>query len=166
MIRVNLDNAQCVRCGKVYYDHEESPFCSRSCFNVAVWEQQTLENFKELFKSLCTNFNRSPWTREQGVSGALQSLQGELDELKEAYAAKDPTHVQEELGDVFWNCITLALACQRECIALTPQTLAGASKKLHDRKPWIFDGSEITHTAEEEQTKYLQMKARLKEEKA
>ena len=37
-----------------------------------------------------------------------------------------------------------------------------AAEKLRARKPWIFDGSAITCTAEEEHEKYKAMKARLK----
>jgi NTP pyrophosphatase (non-canonical NTP hydrolase) len=154
----------CIECNKEMGEHEEEfPYCSRLCCDLHMWRAGVKEGFLMLFEEAQTNFNRSPFAKKQGSEGWFKLLEGELKELHEAIASNNPTRVEEESGDVFWNLMHLLFALQREGRSYTPLLFTAISKKMHERKPWIYDGSEITFTAEQEAAQFKANKERLKD---
>jgi len=63
------------------------------------------------------------------MGGVWQKVHEELDELKEAVASGDPTHAQEELGDVLFTLVNVARWC-----GIDPEEgLAGTNRRFLDR---------------------------------
>ena len=63
------------------------------------------------------------------VDDVWAKVQEELDELKEAVAADDPAHAQEELGDVLFTLVNVA----RWCGIRPEEGLAGTNHRFLDR---------------------------------
>jgi NTP pyrophosphatase (non-canonical NTP hydrolase) len=124
-----------------------------------------IEHVTRLFEMLSLNFSRSPWSRMQGPYGWIRLLRREIDELEEALKSGDMAHIKEELGDVLWTSLTLALSFKRLVPSgLFLEVVSGSIAKMRQRKPWVFDGSDITFTAEEEHALFRANKAAAKEE--
>lgn len=164
MIKANLNTDKCERCGKIYdiNDGEAAPFCSKSCENIYLWENGCISGMTGLFKDLELNFNRSEWCRSRTVEQWIGLLKDEIEELEEGLKEKDQDNAREELGDVIHNTICLMLSMEHHRLAYVPSVLNGSVRKLRDRKPWIFDGSNKYLSSEEENALYKKMKEKLR----
>ncbi len=79
------------------------------------------------------------WTKKQTGEGLLKHFQGELDELKAAYANDDIENVVEELGDLLMQVLYQTEVGEKEGIFSLEEVLAGLNQKLRRRHPHIFD---------------------------
>lgn len=69
-----------------------------------------------------------------------------------------PTEIRDEMGDVLWNLITLAIVTVIDFDAV----VLAARDKLRRRKPWIFGIGPMPQTAEEEHAMYTENKSKEK----
>lgn len=115
--------------------------------------------FENLIADLKLNASRSPWAKEQGLSGWIGHLVDEVNEVRQAFESGDMEHVAEEMGDVLWDWVALSLAIEAEGGPSVTEIAQNVSKKFRRRKPWIFDGGPLPESATEERQKYLKSKA-------
>lgn len=122
----------------------------------------------DLVDDLSLNLDRSPWCRSltpvqwaDWLTGEVAELKVELDNADYA-PPPDKKKIEDELSDCYWCLITLTLTLMRRGWVEPVSVFRHAARKLRARKPWIFDGSSITCTAEEEHQQYKIMKEKLK----
>lgn len=92
--------------------------------------------------------NGCPWDKEQTMRSARKYVLEEVSELIEAIDLEDNPHIEEELGDLFYNAIFLSRLAAKEGRATLQDAVRGITEKLIRRHPHIF-GTESATTAEE-----------------
>ena len=123
--------------------------------------------FELYCEDLRFNRTRSPWAQSAGLRGWLRALENEVvevrDEITPEAGAPRLQHAAEEMGDVLGNWISLSLAIEAAGGPTVEDIVTAARAKLHARKPWVFDGSPVFATADEEHAAYAVNKAKLKD---
>lgn len=89
-----------------------------------------------------------PWDREQTLTTLCSSLLEETCETLEAIHLNDNTHIQEELGDLFFNLVFLCLVAEKEKRFAMDDVLKGINEKLVRRHPHIFADA-VIHTSDQ-----------------
>lgn len=79
-----------------------------------------------------------PWDREQTLTTMRSSLIEEACELVEAIDLNDNTHIQEELGDLFFLAIFLSKLAEKEERCKMEDVLHGINDKLIHRHPHVL----------------------------
>lgn len=82
--------------------------------------------------------NGCPWDREQTLNSLRSSVLEETYELIEAIDLNDSGHIQEELGDLFFNVIFLSKIAEKEKRFTMDSVLREVSAKLIRRHPHVF----------------------------
>jgi len=101
-------------------------------------------DYGEAFNRLCGIVEKlrsstgCPWDREQTPSTLRKDLIEETYECIEAIDEKEPTHIQEELGDLFLLVTMISYMHQQEGLFSVAQVLNGISEKLIRRHPHVF----------------------------
>jgi tetrapyrrole methylase family protein/MazG family protein len=101
-------------------------------------------DYGEAFKGLCTIVEQlrgeggCPWDREQSPQTLRGDLLEETYECIEAIDEKNPSHVGEELGDLFLLITMISYMYQQEGHFSISDVLAGISEKLIRRHPHVF----------------------------
>jgi MazG family protein len=85
-----------------------------------------------------------PWDREQTLDDLADHLQGELDEVKQAIAARDPENLAEELGDLMFNVVFTAEIARGEGWFTMKDVLLGIRDKIVRRHPHVFGDAEAS----------------------
>jgi tetrapyrrole methylase family protein/MazG family protein len=81
-----------------------------------------------------------PWDREQTPLSLRGDLIEETYECVEAIDENDPSHVREELGDIFLLVTMIAYMHEQEGRFTLGDVLEGVSEKLIRRHPHVFGG--------------------------
>jgi tetrapyrrole methylase family protein/MazG family protein len=81
-----------------------------------------------------------PWDREQTPLSLRGDLIEETYECVEAIDGKDPSHIKEELGDIFLLVTMIAYMHEQEGHFTVGDVLKDISEKLIRRHPHVFDG--------------------------
>jgi tetrapyrrole methylase family protein/MazG family protein len=81
-----------------------------------------------------------PWDREQTPLSLRGDLIEETYECIEAIDEKDPSHVREELGDIFLLVTMIAYMHEQDGRFTVADVLEGISEKLVRRHPHVFEG--------------------------
>lgn len=89
------------------------------------------------------NAKNCPWCREKSPEDFLRALREEMDELEEAFIRKDYANAREELGDVLWDVVMLAQACERDGLFEAGGVVEGIIGKIGRRKPWLIEGKKV-----------------------
>jgi NTP pyrophosphatase (non-canonical NTP hydrolase) len=100
-----------------------------------------MEALLELAKK---NFERCPWVNSQTSELYVGELLSEIEEFNEAYKKKDWESVQEELGDILWDVITLSYLMEKEGKLRASEVIGKTRKKIEWRKPWLLSGGKVT----------------------
>ena len=80
-----------------------------------------------------------PWDREQTPASLRGDLIEETYECVEAIGDGDPSHIKEELGDIFLLVTMLAYMHEQEGLFSVSDTLQGLCEKLVRRHPHVFE---------------------------
>lgn len=109
-----------------------------------------IERIQELLKVVDQLLGEGgcPWDREQTMASARKYVLEEVCELIEAIDLNDNPHIQEELGDLFYNAVFLCRLAEKEGRATLEDSVQGITEKLVRRHPHVF-GEEYASTAEE-----------------
>lgn len=107
------------------------------------------EAFEELLDIAKRNRKYSLWTRNQTSEKYVNEVLSEVNELMKAINSSDNKHIQEELGDVFWDILMLILIAEEEGKVNSKEVLKSVAEKIKRRAPHIFDGRSITIKEEE-----------------
>lgn len=96
-----------------------------------------------------------PWDKEQTPQALRETLIEETFETVDAICENSPVHVQEELGDVFFNLVLIARCYEEQGEFDAAKSLNGVCDKLVRRHPHVFkrdsaeDGSQVATVPEE-----------------
>jgi tetrapyrrole methylase family protein/MazG family protein len=103
--------------------------------------QQTLPDaFKALYDTVVRLRapDGCPWDREQSPSTLRGDLIEETYECIEAIDEKEPSHIKEELGDLFLLVTMLSYMHEQEGLFSVADSLRGITEKLFRRHPHVF----------------------------
>ena len=100
-----------------------------------------MDGFFELVEK---NMGNCPWVREQSSEKYLEELFSEIEELRGAYSKGNWGEVQEELGDLLWDVVTLAYLMERERKIEARGVVRRVKEKISHRKPWLLSGEKVT----------------------
>lgn len=99
-----------------------------------------------------------PWFRQQTFSTLRRYLLEEVYEVQDALNAEMPEHLQEELGDLLFQCVVLSqLASERDWFSLA-EVICRLNEKIIHRNPHVF-GDEHADTAAEAQQVWSERKS-------
>lgn len=83
------------------------------------------------------------WKAEQTHTSLVPYLREETEELVEAIAEGDPSHVCEELGDVLLQVVFHAAVAEEAGQFTIDDVAAGLVAKLRRRNPHVFDPASL-----------------------
>lgn len=84
-----------------------------------------------------------PWDREQTLATLRSTLIEEACEVVEAIDLNDSKHIEEELGDLYFNVLFLCRVAEKEKHTNMAKVLHGISEKLVRRHPHVFGDVKI-----------------------
>jgi tetrapyrrole methylase family protein/MazG family protein len=109
---------------------------------------------KTAFNGLCDIVRRlrapdgCPWDKEQTPATLRGDLIEETYECVEAIDEKDPSHIKEELGDIFLLVTMLAYMHEQAGLFSIADVLETVSEKLIRRHPHVFGEVKVKDSAE------------------
>jgi uncharacterized protein YabN with tetrapyrrole methylase and pyrophosphatase domain len=121
------------------------------------------EDFAELFKAVKNNRKFCEWAKSMTSEKYFNNIAEELEEARQALEKKDYENLEEELGDVLWDLMMLAVIAEDEGKINTKNIIKGVLDKMKERKPYIFE--ERSASAEEAKELWYSAKARQKARK-
>ena len=107
------------------------------------------QNEREWFQALIdlARFLRTPegcpWDRDQSAQSFASYLNGEVEELMEAFGTND-AHLAEEFGDVLFTLLASAAAAEEEGRLKLEDVLVGAHEKMIRRHEHVFGENKAT----------------------
>lgn len=127
-------------------------------------EREKMQQFDELIKIIdhLLGPEGCPWDQKQTLHSLRSSILEEVCELIEAIDLEDDAHIQEELGDLFFNVVFLSKVAEKEKKFTTQAVLQELNEKLIRRHPHVFGEGKKLNSVEE---LYQQWDAIKKEEK-
>jgi len=100
--------------------------------------------FREFWDALLLERKKCPWKSTVDVKHQANELLKEAQEFKEAIEAGDMEHASDELGDILWDALSAAIVAE-ECGDFTlKESLERGLAKLKRRKPYLFEGKEVS----------------------
>ena len=87
--------------------------------------------------------NGCPWDRKQTMKTIRSDVLEEVCELIEAIDLEDNHHIEEELGDLFFNVVFLSRLAEKENRTKMEIALTGIKEKLVRRHPHVFANESI-----------------------
>ena len=102
------------------------------------------ESFGELVAALRKCRQGCPWTRKQSVESYGLQLLSEAEELKQALERHDYPNLKEELGDVLWDVLMVAHFAEDAGHFTVDEIMRSVVGKMKRRKPYIFEGREVS----------------------
>lgn len=106
-----------------------------------------IENLLKTLNTLLGE-NGCAWDRAQTMLSMRASLLEEACEVIDAIDSGDKTHIEEELGDLFFNAIFLCLLAEKENCCSLQSVVGKLNDKLIYRHPHIFGENENLLTPE------------------
>jgi len=110
----------------------------------------TSESFKALYDTIARlrGPGGCPWDREQNPSTLRGALVEETYECIEAIDENDPSHIAEELGDLFLLVTMLSYMHEQEGKFSVADALTKINEKLIRRHPHVFGELKVKDSAE------------------
>ena len=120
-------------------------------FNTTTGETMTTEtSFKALYETVVRlrGPGGCPWDREQSPSTLREALVEETYECLEAIDENDPSHIAEELGDLFLLATMLSYMHEEKGKFTVADVLQKITEKLIRRHPHVFGEVKVKDSAE------------------
>ncbi|MDR1058403.1 MAG: nucleoside triphosphate pyrophosphohydrolase [Treponema sp.] len=89
-----------------------------------------------------------PWDREQNPKSLRGDLIEETYECVEAIDEEDPSHIKEELGDIFLLATMISYMHEEKGAFTVGEVLGGIREKLIRRHPHVFGETKVRDSAE------------------
>ncbi|MBI2545871.1 nucleotide pyrophosphohydrolase [Candidatus Woesearchaeota archaeon] len=120
-----------------------------------------MKEFDALVDALKQSRRKCPWARERITKEHLEALKDEVRELEEAVLSGEKDNVREELADVIWDALFIAIIEEEQGSFTIKEMFEKATEKLKRRKPWVF-GTEKVKDSEEAVRRWNEIKAQEK----
>jgi len=124
-----------------------------------------MKEFDELVAALKQSRKKCPWAREVITKEHIERLKDEVRELKEAIKKGNKDEIRDELGDVIWDALFIAIIEEEKGNLTIDEIFEKAAQKLKRRKPWVF-GNEVVKTPEEAVRRWNEIKQKERMDKA
>jgi len=108
------------------------------------------ERIEDFYKMLELDRKNSARSKLSTLKSRYEDLEREVHELKLAIDKNDDENLKEELGDALWDLLFLMIIAEEKGKFTSKEVIEGAMDKLKRRKPWIFEGKEISMEEETE----------------
>ncbi len=102
------------------------------------------KSFEELYLALKVNREKCHWASKVDIEEYSDELISEIEEVKKAVKNNDMKNLKEEVGDMLWDAIFLAIIAEEKAGFELKEALQGALDKLKRRKSWMFEGKDVT----------------------
>jgi tetrapyrrole methylase family protein/MazG family protein len=89
-----------------------------------------------------------PWDAEQTIETLKPNLLEETYEVLEAHSSGDPEEFREELGDLFYVLMFVALVAEQDGLFTIRDMIQGAHDKIYRRHPHVF-GDATAHSPDD-----------------
>lgn len=109
-----------------------------------------MKEFQELHSIAVRDLKYSEWSQQRTLDEKAQMLRQEANEMIDAVKNQNMQNLQEELGDIIWDALTIAAWAEEKGLFTTDETLSKVADKIKMRKPWIFTGKKLTAEQESE----------------
>lgn len=103
-----------------------------------------MKEFQELHSIAARDLKYSEWSQQRTLDEKAQMLLQEVKEMMEAVKKQDMLNLQEELGDIIWDALTITALAEEKGLFTADETLRKVADKIKMRKPWIFTGEKLT----------------------
>ncbi len=120
-----------------------------------------MKQFQELHQAVSNDRRYSPWSKERTLSERVQMLHEEVQEVLQALGNEDLVNLKEELGDVIWDAVAVAVIAEEKGLFSTEEVLHDVVDKFKQRKPWIF--KDIPVSIKEESRLWIEAKKKEKQ---
>ncbi len=121
-----------------------------------------MREFDDLVAAIRLSMKKCPWMREQTIESYKHQLVDEAHEVLEAIDAGDDENLKEELGDIIYDALCLAIMAESQGKFSTEGVISTVTEKIKRRKPWVF-GDVVISTPEEAVKMWNEIKHREKE---
>lgn len=101
-------------------------------------------HFDEFYELLKIDRKKSPFSSSQTLKSRYEKLQTEMEELKIAIDRCDLENLKEEIGDVVWDLLALAIIAEEDGSFKIEDILKDSLAKLKRRKPWLLEDKQLT----------------------
>jgi uncharacterized protein YabN with tetrapyrrole methylase and pyrophosphatase domain len=105
-----------------------------------------------------------PWDRKQTIASMKKHMLEEAEELAEAIDSGDPSHIEEEVGDLLLNLLMISQIAHEQDGFSMDTVLEKVAEKLISRHTWVF-GTDKASTPEEAVALWYKNKAKEGESK-
>lgn len=109
--------------------------------------------------------NGCPWDAKQTFYSLQKHFLEEVHEVIDAIDEKDPDHIVEELGDVFYVVLFAAKIGAKEGLFTIEEILTKQKEKLIRRHPHVFSETKQNLSLEELQDRWEEIKKKEKKDK-
>jgi nucleoside triphosphate diphosphatase len=100
-----------------------------------------------------------PWDAEQTIETLKPNLLEETYEVLEAHSEGNPVEFREELGDLLYVLLFMAVVAEEEKLFTVKELIDGAYEKIYSRHPHVF-GDAAAETADDAKRVWEQQKKR------
>jgi len=102
------------------------------------------ESFEELFDVLKKNRKYCPWVSKVSSEEYSKEILEEAKEVVDAIKNKDYDNLEEEIGDLLWDVITIAIIAEEEGKIKSKEIIKRVIQKMKERKPHIFEEKKVS----------------------
>jgi len=102
------------------------------------------KHFDEFVKLARKTLAECPWASQQTVKSYVKQLASEAEEVVAAVNNDDRENLKEELGDLLWDTLMVALIAEKEKWFKSDEPLQSLIEKMKRRKPFLFTGQKVT----------------------
>ncbi len=102
------------------------------------------KSFEEFIDAAQKVLKDCPWIVEQSIESYAKKMHEEAEEVIDAIENGTDEELKEELGDLLWDTIMVALIAQREGKFEAKEIMHRVVQKMKHRKPYIFEGQQVT----------------------
>lgn len=94
--------------------------------------------FEEVVDMVRKAVEKCPWLSTQNIDTFGKELLNESKEVAEAIENKDSENLKEELGDVVWDALVIAIMAEKRGLFKAKDILTSVKEKMVRRKPYLY----------------------------
>ena len=103
------------------------------------------DSFEEILDAVKKTRKFGPWVSKVSSEEYSKELLEEAKEVIEAIENKDNKNLQEEVGDLLWDLLILAVIAEEEGKINVKEAMKDLLAKRKRRTPYVFEGKMVSH---------------------